>query len=268
MGSPLGVADLVAGFRALGVRPGDDLLVHSSLSSLGFVEGGASAVCEALVRAVSPGGTVCCPTITGSRSYSPSNPPRFSPEDPCWTGAIPEAMRHRPDAVRSLHPTHSVACVGPRARELTAGHELSETPCGEDSPYMRLARSGGRILFIGCDFSSNTTLHSVEELAGVGYVCQASPVEAVIIDPAVGERTVRIRIHLYGPKRAFRKVEGLLEAAGVLRRGTVGAAECILVEAGPMVELVLAELARDPEYLLAGSERGRGWSEARRNAED
>ena len=125
MSDGLGVAELTAGLRELGLAPGDDVLVHSSLSSLGRVDGGAQTVCEALVRAVSPGGTVCCPTITGSRRYSKSIPPRFSVDDPCWSGAVPEAMRHRADAVRSLHPTHSVACVGPRAAELTCGHERS-----------------------------------------------------------------------------------------------------------------------------------------------
>lgn len=255
--------EIVRDLARLGIGPGQDVLVHSSLSSLGRVENGARTVVEALVAAVSPGGTVCVPTITGSAKYSRLNPPRFAPSDPCWTGAIPEAFRRASGAVRSLHPTHSVACIGPRARELVLGHEHSLTPCGEESPYTRLARTGGRILFIGCTLESNTTLHGVEETAGLGYVCQAPLVEAQIALPE-GGRTVRIRIHTHGcgPARDFGAIGPLLERAGALRRGKVGGADCILVESGPMAELVLERLREDPEFLLARDERGKGWPTA------
>jgi len=267
MSDGLTVDELARALGALGLGPGDDVLVHSSLSSLGRVDGGAATVCEALVRAVSPGGTVCAPTLTGSRVYSAKNPPRFTPDDECYTGAIPEAMRARPDAIRSLHPTHSVACVGPRAAELARDHELCETPCGEGSPYVRLAHTGGRVLFIGCDLEVNTTFHAVEELAGLGYVCQRTLAELTVVTPD-GERTLRMKLHLYGPARCFSRAAPLLEDAGALRRGTVGAADCILIEAGPMLELVLAKVREDPEFLLADDERGKGWPEATIDPED
>jgi len=263
----LTVEDLAGELGELGLRAGDDVLVHSSLSSLGHVDGGAPAACEALVRAVSPGGTVCVPTLTGSRKYTANNPPRFSPSDPCYTGAIPEAMRARPGAVRSLHPTHSVTCVGPRAEELALGHENCATPCGEGSPYVRLARSGGRLLFIGCDLEVNTTFHSAEELAGLDYVCQRTPARATVLAPE-GEKSVSVRLHRYGHARRFSRAEGLLEKAGALTRGTVGEASCMLVDAGPMLEIVLAKLRDDPEFLLAESERGKGLTEMAVDPED
>jgi len=263
----LTVDDLTRALRELGLRAGDDVLVHSSLSSLGHVDGGAAAACEGLVRAVSPGGTVCVPTLTGSRKYSAENPPRFSASDPCYTGAIPEAMRARPGAVRSLHPTHSVACVGPRAQELAVGHEDCATPCGEGSPYVRLARSGGKVLFIGCDLEVNTTFHSAEELAGLDYVCQRTPAKATVLAPD-GEKTVSVRLHRYGCSRCFSRAEPLLEEAGALRRGTVGEASCMLVDSGPMLELVLAKLREDPEFLLADSERRKGLAETTVDPED
>lgn len=263
MPEPLGLEELVAGLRELGLAAGVDLLVHSSLRSLGRVEGGAGTVCEALVRAVSPGGTVCVPTLTGRRELTAANPPRFTPDDRCWTGAIPEAMRHRTEALRSLHPTHSVACVGPRAAELVRDHELSPTPCGEGTPYLRLARSGGRILFIGCTLESNTTFHGIEEELGLGYVCYEDTVDAVVLTPG-GEKTITTRIHAHGPgpARCFSAAGPLLEEAGCLRRGTIGAAECILIESGAMVEIVSRRLREDPEFLLADSERGKGWPTA------
>ncbi len=261
-------AVIVDGLRALGLEPGDDVLVHSSLSSLGQVEGGAETVCDALIETVGPAGTVCAPTITGSREYSKNNPPRFSPDDPCWTGAIPEALRARPGALRSLHPTHSVACIGPRAKELCLGHEFSLTPCGDESPYMRLARTHGKILFIGCGFESNTTLHGVEEEFGLGYVCQ-SPLVTATIAAGGEERTVRIQIHAHGcgPGRNFERALPLVEEAGGITRGKVAEADCILVNTGIMVKVVMDRLAEDPDFLLPDSDRGQGWADARINPE-
>jgi aminoglycoside 3-N-acetyltransferase len=86
--SSVGKGDIVDGLRNLGVRPGDKLLVHSSLSSFGHVEGGAEAVIDALIEAVSPGGTVLVPTLTGDETLCPANPPIFDPR-PSENGQTP-----------------------------------------------------------------------------------------------------------------------------------------------------------------------------------
>ena len=92
-------AQLTDQFRDAGIERGDSILVHSSLSSLGWVDGGAEAVVQALLDAVGPGGTVLFPTLTGSREDSPDNPPVFDARTTkCWTGAIPEAARHYAEA--------------------------------------------------------------------------------------------------------------------------------------------------------------------------
>ena len=162
---------------------------------------------------------------------------------------------------------HATGEGGVCREELARGHEDCATPCGEGSPYARLARSGGKLLFIGCDLEVNTTFHAAEELAGLGYVCQRTPARATVLSPG-GEKTVSVRLHRYGVARRFSRAEGLLEEAGALRRGAVGEARCILVEAGPMLELVLEKLREDPEFLLAESERGKGWPEAAVDPED
>ena len=56
-------ADIVAGLHALGIQEGDLLQVHSSLSALGYVQGGAEAVVDALLQAVGASGTVMVPTF-------------------------------------------------------------------------------------------------------------------------------------------------------------------------------------------------------------
>src|SRR5688500_962738 len=103
---------IVDAIRELGVRPGDLLLVHSSLSSFGRVTGGAPAVARALVDVVSPGGTVFVPTFNyGQLPFDPATTPSL-------TGAITESFRALPGAVRSLQPTHPVAAIGPEAQSI------------------------------------------------------------------------------------------------------------------------------------------------------
>jgi aminoglycoside 3-N-acetyltransferase len=85
----------------------------------------------------------------------------------CWTGRIPETARLRPDARRSLHPTHSVVALGAQATRYASNHERSSTPCDVWSPYHRLIDERGKILLLGVSQQSNTMLHCLEELAGV-----------------------------------------------------------------------------------------------------
>ncbi len=242
--------EILYGLRGLGVCPGFVLLVHSSLSSFGYVEGGAESVIDALIGAVSPGGTVLVPTLTGDESLSPANPPTFDPQiTPCWTGAIPEAFRVRPGAIRSLHPTHSVAAIGPEARALTQDHIDSLTPCDELSPYGKLARRGDAyILLIGVDHEVNTTFHHVEEITGVDYHMQAEPARArIIVD---GREVFRhILLHKYGPPRDFNVMDALLEERGIQVRARIGATEARLVQVRRMVEAAVRCVRANPRFL-------------------
>jgi aminoglycoside 3-N-acetyltransferase len=238
--------------RALGLRAGHNVLVHSSLSSIGHVVGGAASVVQALLDLVAPDGTVVVPTLTGDESVGPEHEVVFdAASTACWTGVVPETVRSWTGAVRSLHPTHSVAAVGAAAHRLTAGHEDCVTPCGAGSPYARLAADpDGVILLLGCDHDSNTTLHHVEELAGAAYHLQRSPVRARIT--AGGRTQVRdFWAHAYGTDRRFGAIEPLLEQRGVQALGHVGSATARLCAAGPLVTLGLEVLRADPRFFVA-----------------
>lgn len=252
-------ARLADDLRTLGLRLGDDVLVHSSLRGLGHVEGGASSVVDALLDAVGPGGTVLFPTITAAAEHGPAHPPRVVlAATPGWTGAIPEAARVRPDSVRSVHPTHSVVALGARARELTDGHASSVTPCDASSPYGRLADRGGRVLLLGgVTHSSSTSLHGVEERAGVPHHLQDEPTDGVVVLPDGTEVVVRGRLHQWGWDRDFERVADPLRAAGVQLDGRVGAGAATLVEARGYVDVLVPLLLTDPTYLLAEHERTR-----------
>ena len=127
-------AQLAEQFSALGLPKGASVLVHSSLKSLGYVEGGPDAVVSALVDAVGPEGTVMAPNLPFSGSltgYLTPEPTFDVRTTPSKMGAITEALRLRPDARRSLHSSHSVAAVGRLQAEMTRDHETSLTSCGK-----------------------------------------------------------------------------------------------------------------------------------------
>ncbi len=242
--------EIVSGLRALGLEVGMDVLVHSSLSSFGYVDGGADAVIDALLETVGAEGTVLVPTLTGSEALSPANPPFFDPDEtPCWTGLIPETFRRRSEAVRSLHPTHSVAAIGARAHEYTVGHEFCVTPCAPDSPYGRLVEAGGYILFLGVTLACNTTFHYVEEVVGVTYHIQPEWVAARVVK---GGRvhTIHILIHRYGFPRDFERMEPIFRERGIQRDGQIGRAHVRLLDARRMAAVACATLRQNPNALL------------------
>jgi aminoglycoside 3-N-acetyltransferase len=238
------------GLTALGLKPGSRVLVHSSLSSFGHVEGGADAVIDALLDAVGERGTVLVPTLTGSEALSPQNPPLFDPlNTPCWTGRIPETFRKRSGAVRSLHPTHSVAAIGADAAALTQEHTFSITPCDEHSPYGKLAQSeNGCILLIGVDHESSTTFHHVEELAGVDYHMQPGFARATLIID--GEAVHRhYMLHAYGTPRHFNVMDTIFTERGIQQSARIGESLVRLVNAREMVQITLQCLRADARIL-------------------
>lgn len=176
----LGMDELVAGWRKAGVGEGMALMVHASLSALGRVDGGAATVVASLREAVGPAGTVAVPAFTWE--VADPDPAHVGAPDPAVAarraavplfrpglqvtralGAVPEALRSLPDSVRSGHPQASVAAVGARAAEVTAGQSLGFA-LGRTSPFGRLHDLGAHILLIGVGHNRNSFLHYVESL--------------------------------------------------------------------------------------------------------
>ncbi|WDO09034.1 AAC(3) family N-acetyltransferase [Streptomyces murinus] len=171
--------DIATGLRRLGVESGETLLVHSSPSSLGWVNGGAVAVVRALLDALGPHGTLVVPAQSSDLSDPAEwgNPPvpeewwdriraTMPPYDPLITptlgvGVIPETVRTWPGALRSAHPQTSFAALGPRAREITGGH-APDCRLGERSPLARLEELGARVLLLGAGYGACTAFHLAE----------------------------------------------------------------------------------------------------------
>lgn len=242
---------IARGFRDLGLERGTALLIHSSLRSFGQVDGGADAVVDGILDALGPQGTLLVPTLTGHRDLSPENPPHVDLRTAaCWTGAIPETVRKRPEAIRSTHPTHSCAAIGAHAEALTRGHEISVTPCGITSPYFRVAASGGAIAMIGCTLATCTTCHTIEELANVGYHLQDRIAFGSCIDRHGARVETPCFLHSYeGPGRDFPVLEPLLVERGLMQIGRIGESTVRLIDAMGLIETALERLRFDPLFL-------------------
>ena len=157
---------LVGHLRSLGVRPGQDLLVHSSLSRLGMVEGGAESVIAALQEVMGPDATLLMPAypMQSSMLDTMNDSSTFDVRSTASTmGKITEVFRLRPGAYRSAHPTHSVAAEGPSAKDYIADHHYSRSPCGAGSPFRKLAENGGAILCLGTGVGKVTSHHVIED---------------------------------------------------------------------------------------------------------
>lgn len=166
---------------ALGLCPGRDVIVHSSLRRLGRIDGGAEAVLDAIRDVVGPGATIVVPTQTAgnsttSRAYRAATAgmntaqrhhyemsmPGFDLKSSAshGMGALAELVRVHPGAVRSNHPQTSFTALGPAAKDLMAVHDV-DCHLGERSPMAALY-SGASILLLGVGYDTCTALHLAE----------------------------------------------------------------------------------------------------------
>ncbi|MFO7958594.1 MAG: AAC(3) family N-acetyltransferase [Candidatus Brocadiia bacterium] len=243
--------DIGSGLASLGVEAGDILLVHSSLSRFGWVEGGADAVIDALVDAVGEDGNVVVPTHTWSTVHA-KDPVFDVRRTPSVVGRITEVFRERPESLRSMHPTHSCAAIGPLADELTRGHETQITPCGSRSPYQRLIERGGKIVFLGVTLFVNTTFHALEETACVPWLFDRFEI-LYVVDYEGVRRKVPSRRHADGLRRDYEGLEPLLEREGALAKGQIGDATVRVMDAARMAGVLLPRMAENP-FLTLGEE--------------
>lgn len=112
---------------AMGLTGTETILIHSSMKSIGAVEGGADTVLDALMEFFAEG-LLLLPTHTW-QSIDQDHPVFDVRRSPCCVGILPELFRQRPGVVRSLHPTHSIAACGRGAAEYLAGELENNTPC-------------------------------------------------------------------------------------------------------------------------------------------
>ena len=169
---------LIDSLIKLGIKKGDCLLVHTSMSKLGWIVGREATIVQALMETVGKDGTIVMPSQTGDNS-EPSlwtNPPvdlswhqtirDYMPPFDRYTpvrsmGKVVEYLLTLPTTLRSNHPQVSFIANGKLAKEIIQDHEL--TPgLGEHSPLGKLYNNNAKVLLLGVSYSNCTCLHLSE----------------------------------------------------------------------------------------------------------
>jgi aminoglycoside 3-N-acetyltransferase len=250
VGPVVAYADLVAGLRSLGLGCASRVVVHSSLSAFGWVEGGAATIVRALLDS---GGTVVMPAFTyqcgawspegdfPGNAYAPApwpgyGPVPFSLDLPIHPdiGIIPETFRRDFGAVRSDHPVDSFVALGPDAAAVLASQSLDESL----APLAALRDRGGDVLLLGVDHTKNTAVHVAEQEAGRHTLVRHALTTSGIV-------TVR---NSGGCSDGFSAIEP--HVADITRELWIGTARVRRLPLRPLLARARALIAADPLALL------------------
>jgi aminoglycoside N3'-acetyltransferase len=243
-------ADLAQDLARLGIEQGDTVFLHSSLKSLGYVEGGASSVIKALQDAVGPNGTLLVPTY-----YLPAGTVKATCEmegyvfDPrkhgTNMGRLPETFLNEAASHRSVHPTHSVSAWGRHAAYLTEAHHLAPSIFGEGSPWQRfVGLEGAKVLGLGVSMGPVTFYHVVEDALGDRFP-EAVWEEGSYRLPCVDQdgKRCEVPVRPFAPSVSARRIDyaaredlrayfrAEFERAGLRTNGKVGDAESWFIPA-------------------------------------
>ncbi|MDU4698355.1 MAG: AAC(3) family N-acetyltransferase [Paenibacillus sp.] len=237
---------LLNDLKALGLDGTGTLLMHSSMKSIGEVEGGADTVLDAFITYMKKG-LLVLPTHTWS--YINQEQPRFEvAHSPVCVGILPELFRKRPGVVRSWHPTHSVAALGREAKAFTAEDHLFDTPCARGSSWGKLLDRKATILLVGVDLKRNTFIHGVEEWVDIPGRLTDDHEMLYTITPDGTEISVPSRRHCgLSWSEHFWKVDEVLEARGAMRKGKLGDAVVRVCDAALVAEVITEMLKEDPD---------------------
>ncbi len=255
--------DLIEIFSKVGVDQGMNLMVHSSMKSLGYIVNGALDVIDSLTELVGEKGTILMPSHSGqltdpadwkigdfsfadkdiiSKNMAPFNPRLTQIRN---RGEIPRVFLMYPNVFRSQHPINSVSARGKMAKYFTSLHDLNDSE-GENSPVGRLYEKNGHVLLIGVDLSRCSAIHLAEFKSDVPYLKDSKM--KVLLDNV--NRTPRfIELTRYpGDSSGFTRVQKEQEVdffnTVKLEGGVI-----TLFRLKPVIDYIMSKLAQNPMYL-------------------
>ena len=247
---PNTITTIAANLRKFGITNGDILCVHSSLSSMGYVIGGAEAVVWALLQAVGENGTVVMPAHSTQncdpmdRGTPPPNEwhdlmrrelPAFDPHITVTggIGIIAETFRTFPNTLRSNHPQMSMCANGKHAREIIEEHVLTPQ-FGMNTPLGKLYNLKAKVLLIGVEYNICTCLHLSETLSGV-VPFEDEPNGAAVINKD-GKREWILYNDIEWGITDFGAIGAGFEKEHYVKKGKIGQAKCKVFDLPAMVD--------------------------------
>lgn len=240
--------ELLCQLKALNIDPNGTLLVHSSMKSIGEVDGGADTVLDALCEYME-NGLLVFPTHTWRQINEKYNVFHAATEKSC-VGLLTNLFMEREGVPRSLHPTHSVAARGKDAAEYVSGEENARTPCPRSGCWGKLYDRKATILFIGCSMKHNTFLHGVEEWNEIPNRLAAEPQDFYTVAPDgtkyhIPQYRHRTNDPNLEPSEQYDKMEPIFVKEGATWYGKFGDAHCAVCDAVKMADITTAYLKED-----------------------
>ena len=256
---PLTKKDLSEAFKELGLKENDIVMVHASLSSLGYVCGGAQAVIEAIIETVGDSGSIMMPTQSWKnldpdvgvhwdvdrkywqiiRDNWPAYNKKITPTN--TMGAVAEMFRLWDGTIRSEHPTRSFAAWGKEAKYLVKDHELSNI-FGENSPLDKLYKLDGKVLLIGVGYDKNTSMHLADAMAKYPGKHNTLEHSAVMED---GKRVWKAYETLYVDGEDFTKIGEAFEGEHSVHKTTIGDCELRLMSQRTLVDFAIGWIEKN-----------------------
>ena len=218
-----------------GIGHADTVLVHTSMRALGCVEGGCDGLIDAF-KAYLYDGLFLVPTHTWDNVGLSQPIYDVRKTIPC-IGALPTVAAFRPDGVRSLHPTHSLAAFGKRAAAFVAGEENCQSPCPVGGAWSRLYDEDATILLLGVKLNRNTYIHAVDELLNIPGRLR-DPIDLTVIDYEGNARVIPFCKHQNTGSESYEKYREAFEAAGAMTNAHLGEAEVGIVSARKCTEVL------------------------------
>ena len=248
-GNVITLEKIISDLKKSGVESGEDLLVHSSLSSIGYVENGAETVINALLQVVGENGNLLMPSSPNAflqLTYIKTIEVFDVLNTPSALGSITETFRTKKGVLRSEHPTEPVCCYGPNALDYTTNHFGELTPYTQKSPFYKLVQNKGKILYLGVTLdNAGTSLHLLEDsVSNFKFPIYHDVLFNVDVLRSSGEKQ-SMKTYVHNPDQSKkRKCDQLIpsfEKAGFLKRVKIGNAPSLILDASKMYHHMLKE---------------------------
>ncbi|MDB4188277.1 AAC(3) family N-acetyltransferase [bacterium] len=259
--------DLIQLFRKLGLKTTDDVMVHSSMRSLGHVVNGAVDVIDALTMTVGlDKGTILMPAHTGQLT-DPSDwtcPPldkksiavvkeKMNPLDLKLTpvrgrGVVAQSFLSFAGVKRSSHPLNSVSALGKRASFYTDSHDFDE-PEGLDSPIGKLYENNGKVLGIGVGVSRFTAIHLAEYIADLDYLKVDNP---SVLFKRENQKNIFKRIKKYpGESDRFTNILPILRKRKLITELEYNGHVMTCLSIKPVIDCIVNKLKKNSLFLIS-----------------